>query len=381
MTPVEIPILNLIASPFFIFGETFGVAFSNLILLIINIQLTYLCHKVWKEAKVLDRKVEEAILLFPLISLFLYFGKFMPDIISVLLILYGLCLAINKNKIITGLILSSLSLLIKPTSVIVYALLLLMKDRSKIKHYIWISISVVITLIYYKVINPLILEFAGEHSFFAVGPKPFMVAISQFFGSPLLYFKIFLNSLFGKWMILPFLILIIFNFIKKETTIARISFFSIIILLQSTFLHLLSGNHPYMHNYYYIGISPIVCIFVYSELSRNKNVLRIFKLLLAFTVFLQAIYDLKPVLKPYKKRAWQLRSECKQLKSQTKEFPWDSGYHFRSTFESYPTMGVCFGEIQNAKQTKYGFFYKDKGIPKDCNEVASSKHLILAKCL
>jgi hypothetical protein len=381
VTPVELPILNLFVSPLFIFGETTGQVLANLFLLIINIQLTYQCYLLWKDTEVLDKKVGEAFLLIPLVSFsMIYFGKFIPDMLSVLLALYALGLAVKCNKLLQASLFASIALLMKPTSVIVYAFFLLLPERKVLKHYLWMGFSILITILYYKQVNPAILEFAGEKSIFAVGTKPLTVAIQQFLDQPGLYFSIFLKSLFGNWLILPFVALLGFNLLRGKTKLARITPFIGIILLQSLFLHLLSGNHPYWHNYYYLGIAPIACLFLWQEINTNAFTARSFQALLLVMIVLQSVYDLKPLVKPHKKRPWQIRSECLELKEHATDFPWDKGYHFRSSIEHYPTLGMCFGEIQNAAKTEYGFFYKDKRIPNDCQEIKSSKHLILAKC-
>lgn len=382
ITPVEIPILNLMIAPLFFFGETAGLAFSRLLLLVINIQLLYFNYKLWREQEIAGEKTGEAFLLLPLLGFFgLFFGKFIPDILSVQLTLCALGLALKHEKFLAPILIGSLGLLIKPTSVIVYALFLLMQQRKIIRHYFWMGLTILITIAYYKLVNPAILSFAGEKSVFAVGTKPLAVAIQQVLEKPLLFLTIFLKALFSNWMIIPFLLIIIYQLIKKQNQVRNLLSILAIIFLQWAFLHLLSGDHPYWHNYYYLGISPLVVLLFYRVLIKGEKWQQqaLVGILLIVNI-LQATYDMKPIIKPSKKRAWQIAEECQSLKRKAKDFPWDRGYHFRSPREYFPILGVCFGEVQNATNTQYGFFYRDEKFPHDCQEKFSSKNIILAAC-
>lgn len=382
VTPVEIPVLNLFIAPFFLLGESAGTVLAKLALLAINIQLLYFNYQTWKEQEVAGEKTREAFLLIPLLGFSaLFFGKFMPDILSVLLVLTALGIATKSQKFLVATLLGGLGLMIKPTSVVVYALFLLMKERKNFKHYIWMGITILVTIFYYKVVNPAILAYAGEKSVFAVGTKPLGVAIKQILEQPKLIFTVFLKSFMSNWIFIPFFVITAYFITKKKIDGKQSLGILGIIFLQWLFLHLLSGDHPYWHNYYYLGISPIVALLFYRTLNVSDGFWR--KSLLFILVvlnILQITYDLKPMLKPHKKRAWQITQECQQLKLAATEFPWDQGYHFRSPREFYPILGMCFGEIQNAAETQYGFFYKGEKIPHDCEPKHTSQHLVLASC-
>lgn len=383
ITAAELPIINFFLSPLFYFGLGYGKFLIIITLLAINIQLFYKNYKIWKDEDVLGEKIEDAFLLLPILSFALiYFGKFMPDIFSVQLCLLSLGIAVKENKYLKASLIGSIGLMIKPTSIIVYALLFLTRHWKNLKHYFWISCSVIVTILYYKVGNQMILDFSKQLSFFATGPKPMGVAINEVISNPGMFFTDFLRNFFGKNLIGFFVAATIFAKFKHKRKVSFLIPLSLIILLQWSFLHLLSGKHPYQHNYYYIGMMPIVCILTYRMIKISPPLVG--KILLALIIGLsiqESIYNLKPLFKPNKKLSWKISKQCPELIKSTPQVPWKTGYHFRSNHEIFPVLGMCFGEIQNSKKTKYGFFYKNKGIPNDCKEtLAESEDLVIKAC-
>lgn len=383
ITPTELPIINILLSPLYYFGENIGQTLVFLFLLVINIQLFYWNAKQWKDQSFLGFEIGHSFLLIPIFSFTgVYFGKFMPDTLSVLLVLTSVTLInqkLNNKNLFLSTILGSIGLLLKPTSLLVYSLCFQKKIATKFKSYIAPALSILLTIFYYKIITPKILSFTHEASLFSVTTKTLDVAIKQIIEKAAHFIDIFLKNSMGGWIIIIYFIILIS--LKNKDVFKRHAKLWTLVIAQLVFIHLLTGDHPFWHNYYYLGISLFLCIGYYDLINLSNKASRYLLIAgIAVPMVLRISYDIKPLLKPNKKVAWNISTQCHDLKKKNPDFPWERGYHFRSDKESFPVLGTCFGEIQNAKQTQFGFYKKETKIPADCQTVDQSKDLVLIKC-
>ena len=88
----------------------------------------------------------------------------------------------------------------------------------------------------------------------------------------------------------------------------------------------------------------------------------------------KTIYEIRPL--------WNNNSlkTCSYLKKKHPEFPWNSGYRFRSVVKPTPHLGLCFGEAQGSTTSKFGFYSIKDEIPKDCRSIEKFNDIQLVTC-
>lgn len=173
--PMEFPLLNIINAPFFYFGPYWGRVLSGLFVCFIILSLILINLKIWKNIKIQNIPVFESILLFSFFSYsapFLY--RFMPDPISVLLCLTSVGITWKKKIFILPFILSTIGLLMKPTSIIIFALYLSHENRFKKSiNFIWMFPSIIIAYLYYIYGVKYISLFQEMNGLFYIQQRPF----------------------------------------------------------------------------------------------------------------------------------------------------------------------------------------------------------------
>ncbi|RZA05988.1 MAG: hypothetical protein EOP11_11465, partial [Proteobacteria bacterium] len=86
--PMEFPLLNLLTAPAFAAGPYYGKALAILLHLGLCLGLTLANAWIWRGIKVGRARASTAMLLLPLLSFSAnYYGRFMPDYLSMLLVL------------------------------------------------------------------------------------------------------------------------------------------------------------------------------------------------------------------------------------------------------------------------------------------------------
>ena len=183
--PMEFPLLNIMSAPFFYFGPYWGRALSGLFVCLIVLSLIIINLKIWKNIKIQEIPVFESILLFSVFSYsapFLF--RFMPDPISVLLCLSSVGIAWNEKKFILPFILSTIGLLMKPTSIIVFVLYLAHENRFKKSiNFIWMFPSIIIAYFYYTFGVKYISSFQEMNGFFIFNNDHFLILSKNFLGN------------------------------------------------------------------------------------------------------------------------------------------------------------------------------------------------------
>lgn len=411
--PMEFPILNIINAPFFYFGPYWGKVLSGLFVSFVVLCLIFVNLKIWKNTIIQGVPVFESILLFSIFSYsaqFLY--RFMPDSISIILCLISVGITWNNKKYILPFILSTIGLLMKPTSIIIFVLYLAHKNKLlKLINLIWMLPSIIISYLYYIYGVKYISTYQEMTGLFYVQKRPFFKSIKEFFSQ---YINVINNlnnySLFNYGFL--FSIIVIFYYFFKEK---KIYFYWLWITATVQFIIIagLDGAHAFVHYYYMAGISPTmsliaigiwnllkskilkaIAFLIFIKMFISICMLDIFGINLAnsiknlFTVKNNKInnnYIPKNVPNSPGEPA-AIRADdspfkiCAKLKERNPDFPWNKGYIFQSTNTYYPSLGLCFGEREASKSSNFGFFYKSLPIPKTCIITDSEETIAIGKC-
>ncbi|MBX9840039.1 MAG: hypothetical protein K2X69_17190, partial [Silvanigrellaceae bacterium] len=214
---MEFPLLNMISAPFFSFGPYWGRTLSGLFVCFIVLSLVLINLKIWKNIKIQGVPVFESILLFSIFSYSApFFYRFMSDPISILLCLTSVGITWNKKTFISPFILATIGLLMKPTSIIIFALYLAHENRFKKSiNFIWMLPSIIISYLYYIYGVKYISSFQEMSGLFYIQQRPFLKSLNEFFSQ---YANVIHNinnySLFNFGFL--FAIIVIFYSLFKE---------------------------------------------------------------------------------------------------------------------------------------------------------------------
>jgi hypothetical protein len=197
--PMEFPLLNLFFAPAFALGPYLGRVLSMLGLLVLVHGLIYLCYRVWKKNGE-SIGVESFGFFLMAVATFTsgWTGKFIPDLISVLLILLSVGISWSKTHSVKSGLLCSIGILMKPTSVVVLALYLchpkfLQRLRA---NFLWGFCSVALGVLYYHFGVKWILQYQDGAGLFAVAFRPFFSSLVAFFSD--------VKNWTNMWMYRPF---------------------------------------------------------------------------------------------------------------------------------------------------------------------------------
>lgn len=175
----------------------------------------------------------------------------------------------------------------------------------------------------------------------------------------------------------------------------------------------LDGVHAFIHYYYMAGIAPTISLIAIGVWNLLKNkILKVIAFLIFIKMFISIcmldvfgvnLVDLvKNVLyknnntvsynyipknvpnsleKPIDTRVDDSPFKiCAKLKERNPDFPWNTGHAFQSTYTFYPSLGLCFGEREASKSSKYGFFYKSVPLPAGCILIDSEDMIAVGIC-
>ncbi len=411
--PMEFPLLNFLSAPFFALGAYPGKVMASIFVCCIVFGLVFANLKVWKNIKIYEITAFDSILLFSVFSFSApFFWRFMPDSISVLLCLLAVGMSWEKKKILFPFLVSLMGLLMKPTSVIVFALFLADKNCFiRIRNFIWLLPSVVLTYLFYTVGINYISKYQQIEGLFFVQKRPFFLSLYAFFSN---YKEVFANlntySLFNFGFVFAIFFMIYKFFKEKKIYFFRLWFIAII---QYIIIAGLDGTHAYVHYYYMAGIS-ITMSFIAIGIWKNleHKILKLIAFVIFFKMYLsicmqdalgvnlstfakenilgkKVLYHENYIPKSVKNAPESdvaLKGDdspfkvCEQLKQRNPNLPWNKAYVFRSTPTYYPTLGLCFGEREASLTAEYGFFYKNTPIPTDCVIIDSLDMIQLGVC-
>jgi hypothetical protein len=380
---MECPILNIVMAPWFALGPHVGKIACLLSLFALAFILTAVNARSWKKREVSGIPAGLAMWMLPILALGAdWSGKFMPDYISMVLVCMAIGLSWERDRPLPSFVLSLLGLLMKPTSAIVFGLLLaspgnlVRRDRVK-----WVLTSVALSFCYYIWGNAYIDGFRVGPSFYALHPPPFPSGIFQWITEPAASLKFILQNSFFPYGILLILAFVGWKSFKEgKNAFGRLW---LILALQFFPLAILTGWQGMSHPYYFIGTTPVFCLlFMQSwEWAEGRRWLRA---ILAAGVLIHLIdlchQDVKSLWARQPSREWFIEKQCAELTERNRNVPWKQGAAFRSSTEIYPTLGLCFGEREASKIAPFGFFWRGDPIPSECREADSTKDVVLVKC-
>jgi hypothetical protein len=397
LMPMEFPLLNLIGAPFFALGATSGRNVAMLFVFSLYFVLTLLCVRTWQGKKVLNSEADRAFLLLPLIGISSTFiAKFMPDYLSMILVLWGVGLIWNDKvrpaRMAASLVLMTLGLLVKPTAVTVF-LLLLMRDVnwiSKFTRSLWVIPSLLLAGLYYTVGLKWIASLQDTPGLFAVQARAPLDSVVEFFAEPKQVLRFLMKDLGigGLPVIYGCVLWLCSAEARKQLLLLGLAF-----ALQIIAIAALDGSHSFIHSYYHIGTSPLIALgfwLALTELKHNAEATKVIGKRIMIGVLMLAagaqifdtmFFELRSLSsKREHKYVWP--NEIDTLKARNPDFPWGRGYTFRASRAlAYPNLGILFGEREGSSTAEYGFYLKTDPPPAGCSVVDDSKSVALVHCV
>lgn len=408
--PMELPLLNWLASPAFSLGPVHGMAAAKLLLASLVLLLTVSAYRVWRNQEIVGCPVGLAVLAQGFFSIAaLHYGRFIPDTIAMLLAVTSMGLAWQgpsgrqTGKKAAAMLLTTTALLMKPTAVIVYFLLLLeppgtgreagstglgqrlhflfaLVTATAKRHLAWLAPAVAATAAYYLFGTHAVRRYVETYDFFAVGIRPPWQALGAFFAQP----ESLLNLIGLKLLFPGGVFIIAWDHFRRWRTGSGPGTWPLwlILTLQTLAIAVLDGDHSYVHDYYFIGVSLTAALLLLNTWLRSpQRWLKAVMLVIVIVRVGELSFMELGFAGSQKPRAMRnLMPECEKLRSDFPDLPWGAGKPFRSPEEIFPRLGLCFLERQNSPSAPYGFFYTDEPLPSDCRWLAQEKLIGLAAC-
>lgn len=381
---MEFPALNGLFAPAFALGPYAGRVVSMLGVLTLVHGLIFLNWRVWKKE---GRSLGVDSFGFWLMAVATFSsgwtGKFIPDVVSVLLVLLAVGLSWSRTAAVRSGGLGTLGILMKPTSTVVLALYLahprlLKRARA---NFAWATVSVALGELYYTAGLSWVRQYQDGPGLFAVGFRPFLGSLRAFFAD--------VPDWTNMWMYRPFfsLGLVVVLPLSGLALLLRLpgyrQYLALwgVLLLQYVLIAGLAGPHGFMHDYYFLPLAPTSALLLGWLLTRSWGPkLAVFVRGLVFVGILSptvelSTMDLRALYKPAQRELLGMASECMRLKARHPEAPWGMGGVFRSTDEPYPELGLCFGEREGSLTAPFGIFWKGRPLPAGCT-VSDSEGLV-----
>jgi hypothetical protein len=384
---MELPLVNLMAAPFFAAGPMAGTKISMFALFGLNIILWLLALRVWRGISIGCIDVARALRWLPLIGISaINFGRFLPDTAAMLFCLSG-CGLVWKNRLNPiGLGLMAVGTLIKPTACVTFAVLLLKPEslREKTLTVVQPVVAVVITLVYYLRLVPMLDRIEDNDPLFATQLRNPVETISSFFRQPLRILDMIETNIFFPGAMLALGVLLVAG--RKTSGVRTMWLVLGLIIMQGLAIVALDGDHSLAHSYYYAGLSPLVVLLTAGllNLPADNAAFKFAKgfgcLAIILAQLFAAQFDLRSLHFPPKAARMPMFAECSSLKAALPDLPWNQGYVFRTVDHDYPKLGLCFGERTASKTSGYGIFYRDEEIPTDCSDLQASKNFRVVRC-
>jgi len=390
--PMEFPFYNFLLGLGYLVSWENGPLYASLIAFGWSLLLWGAILWVWRNHDIWGIPAWRVWLLLPLLGQSgLYFTKLMPDFTAMAFLLLACGVVWDDEKehpwIAGGL--ATLGLLIKPPVCILLALLFLKKTKwAFLRQALWIIVSLGISILYYTKGLDFIRLYTTRGEIFAVAlHSPWeQWASLQTQGKEV--WKWLSDGVFFPGGSLSFILCLVFT----RSFPAWGWKLGLLLLLQCLAIMSLDGAHSLAHRYYYIGMSPLICLAVYTLCTTAFQVekfprLQQGALILFATLWVGAsidrcVNDLGPIswLKEAKLSQGPPFAQCQVLRARHPEIPWQQGVVFRSHAPGSPFLGVCFGEREHGKKGKWGFFRKEATIPSDCHEIDGTEKIRLVAC-
>ena len=351
--------------------------------------LIYINYRVWKNTRP-SIGVESFAFVFIAVASFSsgWTGKFIPDLISVLLVLLGVGLSWQKPRYVLSFATVVLGLLMKPTSIVVLFLLLahpeFWEQKLKLarKNAPWVLAATATAALYYTKGLNLIAAHQEGPGLFWLEHQPPLQALKEFFSDVHDWINMWMYRPFfsmGSYLILP---LSAFALITRRPRYRRFAALWGVLILQYIVIAALAGKHGFVHDYYFLGLAP-TCALILGWLIEQKFPpyipALIFLGILIPTIELSSM-DLRALYKPAYRNERELPRACEQIRAHHPEAPWGRGDVFRSTREPFPALGLCFGEREGSDSARYGFFWNSSSLPQGCTPLETTAMVTFADC-
>ncbi|MBY0372170.1 hypothetical protein K2X33_15920 [bacterium] len=374
----EAPLLNWLVAPAFFFGPYAGMAIAHLIWLLLVFGALLFAYKVWGLNRIEGIPVGWVALVFPLIGLGAIFtSKTIPDPLAAILVFAAVGASYARARPVLSFSLLAVGLLLKPTAVVGLGWIFL-SPRWDWKRWTWIPWGIAVALVYYLGIVPKLAAFQDSAFPFYVGLRPPWESLFQFVTDAKGFAALWGRHYFTQVGVVLVLLAYAFGrgFLWRRTWPLWA-----LLTLQTLAVGALDGRHAHQHLYYFMGLVPTVC-FLFLQILNGVELpywLRWMLLLVCLVnvsrLTLREWHDSEPS-EVYR---MEFYDSCEKLKARHPEFPWGQGKPFRSDYENYPTLGMCFGERSAARSGAYGFF-RAENLPSDCKQTDREGGLVLATC-
>lgn len=378
--PTEFPLLNWLLAPGFAAPMGWGKIVATWIYLLITMTLTFLNIRIWRNKKILGINGELVMLLLPLIGIAQsYVGRVMPDYLACLLIIMGLGLRWPLGPSICGIFLIAIGVLVKPTAVTALGLVLFLPWRAWLKMVPVLIVALVPAALYYTLGTKYLLSLSQGYMPFETGiASSLSQNFSVFFSDEKELVDLAWKNIafiFG----LPLMILSIFISQGRNRT-----YWSILglLLLQFLFAVALRGFKLHAHYYNMLPTSvSIALLTIYFFQNSGQIYLRRFLVFAFLITYLEAQKNEFNALfgEKYKKTAIAYK-ECRDIKSELRELPWNSSYIFRTKFEDYPNLGFCFEERVYSQNAKFALAYTQDVVGVGCKVLAERSLIRVEEC-
>ncbi len=382
--PMEFPLLNLLTAPCFSLGPYLGRSLSIFLYEILTFGLVLLNAGVWKNKKILGIESSPAMVLLPIFSLGVYWStKYMPDFLSVLFVVLSMGLSWEKNRPLASLVTASLGLLMKPTAVILFFLMIAhpKRWRKALELSCWWIPALGIAFAYYTQGIAFIAQYQDMTSAVGVRPRSLTGGFNELFKNlPFISTFYYERAFFWGGLVLV-LLSSLWSFYTKKTSFPWILWF--ISILQFVVLAVLDGgNLFYDHYYYLLVLVPVFCLLFVDALAKCESRILYMGLILGLLVPIVevSLIDLKTLYWKPKELIWSMDVQVRELQKRNPSVPWRQGQPFRSSQEPFPFLGLHFGEIQGSKKAKFGFFYREDPFPSECRLLDQTPLVRLVSC-
>lgn len=378
--PMEFPLLNWFLALGFAAPMGWGRILATWIYLIIVAFLTYANIRVWKQKTILGINAELVMLTLPLIGIAsTYVGRVMPDYLAALLIIIGLGLRWPLGPALGGIVLIALGVLVKPTAVAALGLLLVLPWRSWMKMVPVLILTLVPAGLFYTLGTKFLLSLAQGYIPFETGIASTVTQnFSVFFSDG----KDLIDLLWKKIAFILGLPVMIVSFLISSRKDRVYWLLFGVLLLQILFAVVLRGFKLHDHYYNMLPTSIAIALIAVYVLQNSKVIhLKRFLIFAFLLTYLEAQKTEFDVLfgEEYIKTANSFK-ECRELKSELKDLPWDSSYIFRTKFEFYPALGFCFEERVYSQNAKYALAYSQDPIGSGCKVLAEKSVVRVEEC-
>ncbi len=389
ITPMELPIYNLLAAPFMAAGEVWGHILAHLFMYAVCGSLLYAAALFWNKERIQAinmRLVCLLLALFTLSSSFIF--KFMPDFLSFILVFIGLSAAWTRSWTIKAFIFTAVGLLIKPTSIVVLGLVLLHPNpvlfaRNWVK---WAVPAALLTVLFFVVGLDYVRTLQDVHVPFAVEIRDPVASLIDFFSQPARLLKFLTSDLVFVPGLALFIVVLPALGLEEKKVAKKLL---LVFFMQMLGLAVLAGAHSFKHTYYFIGTAPTLAMLLVNayygvQSGRLPSKIKVLVVALCFLSALVTMIEgirsqLRSVLPVYSPDL-AFQRDCQLLKERNPDWPWNQGYVFRGFGKVFSEAAVCFHEREGNAESSYGIFTAHEPLPSACKIIDQEGNGIIATC-